>query len=274
MNRSPWLGAALLGAMLLLALWPSAWLVHDPLAQDLLRRLESPSHEHWLGTDMLGRSVAARVVMAASVSLGAALLASLAICVLALLWGGAAAWAGGYGWRWLDSLLMRAADVVMGFPTLVLALALIGIAGPSLPAVLAALIVAWVPGLARVVRTLAQQALAREFVHAARLSGLSEAATLRRHVLPQLLPPLLVLASLETAGVLLALSSLSFLGLGVQPPAPEWGAMLNEARPFIDTAPHLLLGPGVAVLVATLAFNLVGEGLRGRFDTRAPSRGW
>jgi len=273
-TRGAWFGALLLALLAVAALWPHAALPHDPLAQDLLRRLEPPSRDHWLGTDMLGRCVFSRVVAAAAVSLGAAALAAAAICVLALAWGGAAALGGALGWRWADALLMRAADVVMGFPTLVLALALIGIAGPSLPAVLLALVVAWAPGLARVVRTLAQQALGREFVHAARMAGLSEWAIVQRHVLPQLLPPLLVLASLEAAGVLLALSALSFLGLGVQPPAPEWGAMLNEARPFIETAPHLLIGPGIAVLLATLAFNLVGEGLRGRFDLRQPLRGW
>ena len=261
-------GFGLLIGLLLLALWPNAWLPHDPLAQDLLRRLETPSRDFWLGTDMLGRCVFSRTVAAASVSLGAALVAAGAICMLALAWGVGAAFAG----RWGDALLMRIADGVMGFPTLVLALALIGILGPSLPAVLLALVVAWAPGLARVVRTLAQQARSRDYVQAARLAGIREWTVLRRHVLPQLWSPLAVLASLETAGVLLALSALSFLGLGVQPPAPEWGAMLNEARPFIETAPHLLIGPGVAVLLSTLAFNLLGEGLRAQLDTRVPLR--
>lgn len=262
------IGLAIMVALLLAMAWPHAWLPHDPLAQDLLRRLEPPSREFWLGTDMLGRSVGSRVMAGAALSLGAALAAAAAICGLALAWGLAAA----LGGRWADALLMRAADVLLGFPTLVLALALIGVAGASLPAVLGALVVAWAPGLARVVRTLARQALAREFVIASRLAGLGTVTVVRRHVLPQLLPPLLVLASLEAAGVLLALSSLSFLGLGAQPPAPEWGVMLNEARPFIETAPHLLIGPGVAVLVATLGLNLLGEGLRSRFDERQPFR--
>ncbi|MFM7506997.1 MAG: ABC transporter permease [Rubrivivax sp.] len=254
--------------LLLCACWPQAWLPHDPLAQDLLRRLEPPSRDFWLGTDMLGRCLFSRVLAATTLSLGAALAATAAICAVAGAWGLAAA----LGGRWVDALLMRAADVLLGFPTLVLALALIGVAGASLHAVLAALVVAWAPGLARVVRTLAREALAREYVVASKMAGLGTATVVWRHVLPQLLPPLLVLASLEAAGVLLALSALSFLGLGAQAPAPEWGAMLNEARPFIETAPHLLLGPGVAVLLATLGLNLLGEGLRERFDPRAPLR--
>jgi peptide/nickel transport system permease protein len=261
-------GLAIVAALLLCACWPQAWLPHDPLAQDLLRRLQPPSREFWLGTDMLGRCVFSRVVAGAALSLGAALAVAAAIAALALAWGLGAA----LGGAWADALLMRVADVLLGFPTLVLALALIGVAGASLPAVLAALVIAWAPGLARVVRALARQALAREYVLASQMAGLGLGTVVRRHVLPQLLPPLLVLASLEAASVLLALSSLSFLGLGAQPPAPEWGVMLNEARPFIDTAPHLLLGPGLAVLLSTLGLNLLGEGLRERFDARAPLR--
>ncbi len=167
---------------------------------------------------------------------------------------------------------MRSADVLLGFPTLVLALAIIGVFGPSLLTVLVALIVAWTPGLARIVRILALQALQRDYVAAAHAAGLSQLRIVWRHVLPQLLAPLAALASLETAGVILALSTLSFLGLGAQPLTPEWGVMLNEARAFFQTAPHLLWAPGLAVLWATLAFNLVGEGLRERLEPRLPLR--
>jgi peptide/nickel transport system permease protein len=275
-NGARWstaIGAVLLLLMGMLALWPATWLPHDPLAQDLLRRLEPPSGTHWFGTDVLGRCVFSRTVWAARVSLGAALVGAALLCVLALLWGLAAAHSAGRpGLRALDALLMRTADVLLGFPTLVLALAIVGVAGPSLPTVLLALVVAWAPGLARVVRAMALEALQRDYVAAARGGGLGELRILLRHGLPPLLAPLAVLASLETAGVMLALSSLSFLGLGVQPPTPEWGAMLNEARPFLQTAPHLLWAPGLAVLAATLAFNLLGEGLRAQLDTRVPQR--
>lgn len=276
MNGARWstaVGAALLMLMGALALWPATWLPHDPLAQDLLRRLEPPSGTHWFGTDVLGRCVFSRTVWAARVSLGAALVGSALLCVMALIWGLAAAHSAGRpGLRALDALLMRTADVLLGFPTLVLALAIVGVVGPSLPTVLLALVVAWAPGLARVVRAMALETLQRDYVAAARGAGLGELRILLRHGLPPLLAPLAVLASLETAGVMLAMSSLSFLGLGVQPPTPEWGAMLNEARPFLQTAPHLLWAPGVAVMMATLAFNLLGEGLREQLDTRVPPR--
>lgn len=172
---------------------------------------------------MLGRCVWSRVVWAARVSLGAALLAAAALCLLALVWGLAAAVsAQSARWRWIDAVLMRSADVLLAFPTLVLALAVIGVLGPAL--------------------------------------------------LTPLLGPLAVLTSLETAGVILALASLSFLGLGAQPPTPEWGLMLSEARPFFQTAPHLLWGPGLALLLTALVFNLLGEGLRTQIDNRAVLR--
>lgn len=266
-------GLFLLAPLLLLLPWPTAWLPHDPLAQDLLRRLEAPSSTYWLGTDVLGRCVLSRVLAAARLSLGAALAASAVLLALALLWGVTAAWcAQSARWRLVDALLMRSADVLLGFPTLVLALAIIGVFGPSLLTVLLALIVAWTPGLARIVRILALQALQRDYVAAAHAAGLSQLRIVWRHVLPQLLAPLAALASLETAGVILALSTLSFLGLGAQPPTPEWGVMLNEARAFFQTAPHLLWAPGLAVLWAALAFNLVGEGLRERLEPRRPLR--
>jgi peptide/nickel transport system permease protein len=266
-------GLFLLAPLLLLLLWPTVWLPHDPLAQDLLRRLEPPSGTYWLGTDVLGRCVLSRVLAGARLSLGAALAASAVLLALALLWGVTAAWcAHSVRWRLVDALLMRSADVLLGFPTLVLALAIIGVFGPSLLTVLMALIVAWTPGLARIVRILALQALQRDYVAAARAAGLSHLRIVWRHVLPQLLAPLAALASLETAGVILALSTLSFLGLGAQPPTPEWGVMLNEARAFFQTAPHLLWAPGLAVLWAALAFNLVGEGLRERLEPRRPLR--
>lgn len=259
---------AFVAAVALLSVLPLVWLPADPLAIDLMQRLAPPSASHWLGTDALGRSVAARVLAAAPVSLWLAVATSAVICTLALATGLAAA----LGGRWVDETLMRLADVLLGFPSLVLALAIIGMVGPSLPAVLAGVVVAWVPGLARAVRTLAQQAVAREHVLAARLCGLGPWPILRRHILPQMLPPLAVLAALETAGVMLALSTLSFLGLGVQAPQPEWGVMLAEARPHLEIAPHLLLGPGAAVLLATFSFNLLGESLRQRLDPRQPYR--
>ncbi|MEM9047846.1 MAG: ABC transporter permease subunit [Pseudomonadota bacterium] len=239
-----------------------------PEAMDLLARLAPPSATHPLGTDHLGRDLAARILAAIPVSLGAALAAMAAILVIALPFGAVAALAGGR----VDMVMMRLADCVMAFPTLVLALAVIGFLGASLEASIIGVVVAWWPSNARLVRALVMSAQERDFVRAARLSGASRARVVLRHILPQILPPLAVLVSLETASILLALSALSFLGIGAQPPTPEWGAMLNEARPFFAEAPHMLLAPGLAVLIAVIAFNLIGEALRDLLDKREPYR--
>jgi ABC-type dipeptide/oligopeptide/nickel transport system permease subunit len=259
-------GVALLAGFALLVL-VTPWLGLPPPEQmDLLARLAPPSAAHPLGTDHLGRDVLARLVGAIPVSLGAALGTMAAILAISLPWGFVAAFAGGR----VDMVMMRLADIVMAFPTLVLALAVIGFMGASLEASVIGVAAAWWPSNARLVRALVLAASQRDFVHAVRLAGASRARIVLRHVLPQVLPPLAVIVSLETASVLLALSSLSFLGIGAQPPTPEWGAMLNEARPYFQQALHMLLAPGLAVTLAVLAFNLVGEGLRELLDERKP----
>jgi len=260
------LGLVLLAGFVLLGLSAAVLDLPPPDKMDLLTRLSPPTAAHLLGTDHLGRDVLARLISAVPVSLGAALSAMAAILAISLPWGLVAGLAGGR----VDMVLMRLADIIMAFPTLVLALAVIGFMGASLEASIVGVAVAWWPSNARLVRALVLAAKERDFVHAARLCGASRMRVVLRHILPQILPPLAVIISLETASVLLALSSLSFLGIGAQAPTPEWGAMLNEARPFFMQAPHMLLVPGLAVTLAVLAFNLVGEGLRDILDHREP----
>ncbi len=261
-----WLGLALLGGFVVLGFAGSFVSLPPPEKIDLLTRLAPPSAVHPLGTDHLGRDVLARLIGAVPVSLGAAIATMAAILAIALPWGLTAALAGGK----VDALLMRLADIVMAFPTLVLALAVIGFLGASLEASIIGVAAAWWPSNARLLRALVLSARQRDFVRAAGLAGASPARVIWRHVLPQVLPPLAVIVSLEMASVLLVLSSLSFLGIGAQAPTPEWGAMLNEARPFFARAPHMLLVPGLAVTLAVLAFNLIGEGLRDMLDQREP----
>ncbi len=260
------LGLVLMAAFLALGLSPLLLDLPPPEKMNLLARLAPPSPEHPLGADHLGRDVLSRLIAAVPVSLGAALVTMTTILVISLPWGIVAALAGGR----VDMVMMRLADIVMAFPTLVLALAVIGFMGASLEASIIGVAAAWWPSNARLVRALVLSASQRDFVHAARLGGASRLRVVLRHILPQVLPPLAVIISLETASVLLALSALSFFGIGVQPPTPEWGAMLNEARPFFAQAPHMLLAPGLAVTLAVLAFNLVGEGLRELLDKREP----
>ncbi|MEO9515862.1 MAG: ABC transporter permease subunit [Paracoccaceae bacterium] len=260
------LGLILMAAFLALGLSPLVFDLPSPKQIDLLSRLSGPSSVHPLGADHLGRDVLSRLVAAVPVSLGAALVTITVILAISLPWGIIAGLAGGR----VDMVMMRLADIIMAFPTLVLALAVIGFMGASLEASIIGVAAAWWPSNARMVRALVLSASQRDFVHAAYLGGASRIRVVMRHILPQILPPLAVIISLETASVLLALSALSFLGIGVQPPTPEWGAMLNEARPFFAQAPHMLLVPGLAVTLAVLAFNLVGEGLRELLDKRQP----
>jgi len=259
-------GLILLSGFVVLGLSPLFMTVQSPEKMDLLSRLSPPSAAHLLGADHLGRDVLSRLIYAVPVSLGAALSAMAVILTIALPWGIIAGLAGGK----VDMVMMRVADIVMAFPTLVLALAVIGFMGASLEASIIGVAAAWWPSNARMVRALVLSAGQRDFVRAAYLGGASRARVIWRHILPQILPPLAVIISLETASVLLALSALSFLGIGAQPPTPEWGAMLNEARPFFTQAPHMLLVPGLAVTLAVLAFNFVGEGLRDLLDKREP----
>ncbi|KEJ88335.1 ABC transporter permease [Sulfitobacter donghicola] len=260
------LGLILLGGFVALGLAPLFVDLQSPERMNLLARLSPPSAEHVLGADHLGRDVFARLVHAIPVSLGAALSAMAVILAVALPWGIIAGLACGK----IDTVMMRVADIIMAFPTLVLALAVIGFVGASLEASIIGVAAAWWPSNARIVRALVLSAGQRDFVRAAYLAGASPMRVVWRHILPQILPPLAVIISLETASVLLALSALSFLGIGAQPPTPEWGAMLNEARPFFSQAPHMLWVPGAAVTLAVLAFNLIGEGLRDLLDKREP----
>lgn len=262
------LGLVMLAGFGLLGLSPMVFDIPPPEEMNLLTRLAAPSAAHPLGTDHLGRDVLARLIGAVPVSLGAAFSTMAAILAVSLPWGVVAALAGGR----VDMVMMRLADIIMAFPTLALALAVIGFMGASIEAAIIGIAAAWWPSNARLVRALVLSASQRDFVRAAHLGGASRLRTVLRHILPQVLPPLAVIISLETASVLMALSSLSFLGIGAQPPTPEWGAMLNEARPFFSQALHMLLVPGLAVTLAVLAFNLVGEGLRELLDKREPYR--
>lgn len=258
------LAVVTLGALL------GPWIApHNPLESNMERRLEPPSWEFPFGTDRLGRCQLSRTLVGARTSLGLALLTSMIVATVALLIGAI----GAFGGRWADRIVSRLINVFISFPSLVLALALVGVMGPSSTAVMAAIAWTWWPAEARIARSLLHTARHRDFVDAATLAGVHPVRVLCRHVWPQIGPAFAVRISLEIGSIIIALSTLSFLGLGLQPPHPEWGVMLNEARPFVATAPHLLLGPGLALIVSVLGFNLLAEGLRERLDARQ-AHGW
>ena len=257
-------GLVLIVAFIFLALL-SALLGLDPLTTNVSNKLEPPSVKHLLGTDHLGRDNFVRLAHGARWSLGSAGLATLTVVAIGVTLGAIAGYAGGM----LDTIIMRVVDVFMAFPGLLLALAIVGILGPGLEKALLALIaIGWVD-YARVVRGIVLGLREREFTLAARAIGASDTRIIFRHLLPNALPTVIVLATLEIGQVILAFAGLGFLGLGAVPPTPEWGAMINEARSYLFNAPQQTLYPGAAILLAVLGFNLLGDGLRDALDPKS-----
>lgn len=262
-NRTGQLGVAILTLVVLLAILGPALSQQDPLQVSGLR-LAGPSPSHWLGTDGVGRDVFSRLANGARLSLGSTALVAAIVLVVATAIGTLA----GYFRGPLDAVLMRFADVVLAFPGLILALALAGLFTPGLPAVLVALVsVSWA-SYARIVRGLTLSIRERPFIEAARASGAPHRAIMLRHIVPNVVSPVIVLITLEMGQLLLAISALSFLGLGVQPPTPEWGAMLNDGRAYVLSDPLVILIPGAAISLAVLGFNLLGDALRDALDPR------
>lgn len=230
----------------------------DPLQVNVKMKLLPPSYSYPLGTDHLGRCVLSRLIYGARVSLFTSLAVLAATLALSIPLGTISGYIGGR----LDNLMMRVVDVVLAFPSLILALAITSMLGPSPGHLMLAFVSVWWAGYARMVRGLVMQTKEKDFVTAAVACGTPYFQILTRHILPNVISPIIVLVTLEIGNIILALSSLSFLGLGAQPPVPEWGVMLNDSRPYIQTYPTLMLFPGLAIMVVVTAFNLVGEGLR------------
>jgi nickel transport system permease protein len=252
----------LVTVILLLAILGPLAAPHDPLAVDLGARFAPASLIHPLGTDHLGRDILSRLVAGAQTTLGAVAAALALVVALGL---GVGALSGMMGGR-TDAALMRLCDVFLTVPTFVLALFLIGAFGTGLVNVIAAIALSHWAWYARIVRGLVLELKTRDYVLAARIAGASPAAIFTEHVLAGVLPPLAALATLDVGHMALHVAGLSFLGLGVQPPTPEWGVMINEARGFFWTRPLLVVWPGLAIAVAVLAFNQLGDALRDHLD--------
>lgn len=237
---------------------------NEPVRVDLTQRLAPPSTQYPLGTDHLGRCLLSRLIYGARVSLSAAALALSAIILISIPLGTLAGYCGG----WVDNTIMRIVDVLLAFPGLILALVIAGMLGPGLLNVMLALSLVWWVGYARVIRGMVLAVKEKEFILAARACGTPELGIIVRHILPNVLSPVIVLATLDMGKLILAISGLSFLGLGAQPPTPEWGAMLNDGRPYMQVAPQLMVYPGLCIMTVVLAFNLLGDGLRDALDPR------
>ena len=237
---------------------------YDPAAQDLARRLEAPSLAHPFGLDELGRDILARILSGAQISLLVGLAVVSVSSIVGMLVGSVAGYFGGR----VDDVISRIIDVLMAFPGILLAIALVAVLGPSLTNVVIALsVIGWV-GYARLVRGQALRAREFDFVQAARALGAGSRRIVVRHILPTALPAVVVQATLGMAGAIIAEAALSFLGLGVQPPTPSWGTMLDAGRSHLFDAPHLTIFPGLAIAVLVLGFNFLGDGLRDRVDPK------
>lgn len=256
-------GLGLILALILLALSARQVAPHDPLRQDLPHALAGPSLEFPLGTDEFGRCILSRILFGARLSLLVGVIAT-AIGAGAGILSGLVA---GYVPR-LDAPVMRTMDVLLAFPSILLAIAIVAALGPSLGNVMIAVGVRSIPSFARLARSMVLSLKELDFVQSAAALGASHARVLFRHILPNSVSPLLVFSSMQVATAILLAAILSFLGLGVQPPTPEWGKMVSDGRAYLLEAPHVSLFPGLAIFIAVMGFNCLGDGLRDALDPR------
>ena len=262
-----WFGVGVIAFLFFLAITAPLVARYNPAGVDLINQLQPPSRAHWFGTDVQGRDVWSRLVYGSRVSLSVGIVSQGIALTLGVVLGLIA----GYYGKWIDELVMRLADVTLAFPTLLLLIALVAALQPSLPVVFATIgLVGWA-GMARLVRGQVLVVRELEFVQAEQALGAGDIRILIRHILPSVVAPVVIAATLGVAGAIMAESSLSFLGLGVQPPTPSWGAMIADGRDLYQLrhAPWTSVFPGLAIGAAVLGFNLLGDALRDALDPRA-----
>jgi peptide/nickel transport system permease protein len=258
------LGMAVVGLLLAIVVTGYFWMPYNPIGINLDNVLAPPSWSHWFGTDQFGRDVASRAMLGARISV----LIALGTMIAAITAGTIVGLLAGFLRGWTEKLLMGASDVILAFPGILLALALIAVMGANSGSIVLALGIAYLPSVARVVRSAVLSIREREYVEAARVSGDSQFYIMLRHVLPNALPPIIVLATSLFAWVILSESALSFLGVGVPPPAPSWGNMLSDARPYMERAEWLSIVPGLCIMLSLLGINMLGDAIRDWLDPR------
>lgn len=269
MNRLTYIGLAIASLVIIAAVFAPFIATHDVTAQNLAVRFADPSAEHWFGTDALGRDVFSRVIYGARISLQVGLTVVIVSAFIGIIIGAISGFYGG----WIDRILSGYIfNVFLAFPGLLLAIALVAFLGAGLGKLILALcIIGWV-GYARVMRGQVLKVREYDYVQAARALGASNLRILFVHILPNAIQPLIVQSSLGMAGAVLSEASLSFLGLGIPPPAPSWGTMIEEARQLFSVYPHVLFFPGAAIALTVLAFNFIGDGLREYLDPKQRTR--
>ncbi|MDR3258196.1 MAG: ABC transporter permease [Fusobacteriaceae bacterium] len=265
-NKMALLGLAILSVLIILAIFADVIANYDRIAikQNLPIRLNAPTMAHFFGTDEFGRDIFARIVHGARVSLKVGLIS----VSLSIIWGGTlGSIAGYYGGR-LDNTIMRIMDIFLAIPSILLAIAIVSALGPNMINLMVAISISSVPRYARIVRASVLTIRDQEFVEAARAIGASNARIIYRHIIPNVLAPVIVQGTLGVASAILSTAGLSFIGLGIQPPAPEWGNMLSGGRQYLRTAWWVTTFPGVTIMITIFALNLLGDGLRDALDPR------
>lgn len=263
-NKLAIIGAVILLLLILAAIFAPQLVPYNPLEQKVIEGLNPPSAAHWFGQDKLGRDIFSRMIYGSRISIWV----GLATVSISLSIGMAVGAISGYYGGFVDELFMRLVDILMAFPGILLAIAMVAVLGPGLNHVILALcLIGWV-GYARLVRGQVLFLRELDYVTAARALGAKPARIIVSHLIPNLLAPVIVEATFGMAGAILAEASLSFLGLGAQPPTPSWGAMLNDGRDYLLVAPHHTTFPGLVIMLVVLGFNFVGDGLRDYFDVK------
>lgn len=251
-------GFVMVVLILIVAVGAPAVAPNDPLAVDLLIRLQGPGTEYWLGTDHLGRCIASRLIWGARMSL----LYSMSVLCLMMVISIPVGLLSGYAGGRTDAFIMRIIDICLSLPTFLLALAVAGTLGPSAKNMIIAMASVWWAPYARLIRGMTMQVKEQDFMLAAKAAGCSHSQMIFRHILRNIAPTIIVMAALEIGAIILSIAAFSFIGLGAQPPAPEWGVMLSDSREFIQTQSQLMIYPGLAIVITVIAFNLLGEGLK------------
>ena len=263
-SKTAMLGLCLLIFVLCIAIFADVITPYENAISQSADRLDSPSAAHIFGTDELGRDLFARIVHGSRYSL----LIGVSTSVLALVIGGLLGAIAAYYGGWVDNIIMRLTDVVMTVPPILLSLAVVAALGGSLRNLLIAITISCVPSMLRLVRSVVLGVVDEDYIEAARSYGASDMRIILKYVIPNALGPIIVTTTMNVASLILSAAGLSFLSLGVQPPAPEWGALLSDAKTYMFTAPHLLYIPGIFIVIAALSFNLAGDGLRDALDPK------
>jgi len=263
------MGLIIVVLILLASIFASQLAPHDPLEVDVFNRLQSPTWQHWLGTDQLGRDVLSRVLFGGRIALKVALIAISVSLSIGLILGMLA----GFGPAWLDRVLLVCFDTLRSFPTIMFALAIVTLTGPSLNTVIGIVIITSIPVYARIVRTQTQALRNQDFILAERAMGVSTTRILANHILPNIAAPLFILASMDVPAVVGMEAGLSFLGLGVSPPTASWGSILSDGYSYLRNSPWPIIAGGVPLILVTLGFTFFGESLRDILDPKLRNKG-